>query len=241
MFVKPFCLVMIAGLLVCSANAQNAPYDSLRYSEAAGQVIAHYNTAIDGQSELYNGVQYHLYPPAYKGSAYFQDKTMFVPAIVRYNGTWYKEVPVLYDMYTDEMISDLKDSLYTLRADRISDIYLSGHHFIYLKAAESKNLPAGYYDELYGGASVVLVKRARTVLNRVTQQGVEVIYENQDAIYIKKGDKYIAVNTKGSVLDVFKDKTKQLKQYLGDNKIAYKKDREASIVKLAGYYDQITN
>jgi hypothetical protein len=241
MSVKSFCFVIVAGLLACNSEAQNASYDSLRYSPAAEQVIAHYITAIDGQSEVYNGLEYYLHPPAYKGSAYFQGKTMFMPAIVCYRGTWYKDVPVLYDMFTDEMVSELKDSLYTLRADRTSDIYLSGHHFIYLKASESKNLPAGYYDQLYNGRSAVLVKRARTVLNRVTQQGVEVIYEDQDAIYIKKGEKYIQVNSKGSVLDVFKDKTKQLKQYLGDNKIAYKKDREASVVKLAGYYDQITN
>jgi len=241
MFVKSFCLVIVAGLFVCRSSAQNASYDSLRYNAAAGQAIARYNAAIDGQSEIYNGVQYHLYPTAYKGSAYFQDKAMCMPAIVCYNGTWYKNVPVLYDMYTDEMVSELNDSLYTLRADKIAGIYLSGHHFVYLKSAESKNLPAGYYDELYGGTSEVLVKRARAVQNRVTQQAVEVIYENEDAIYIKKGGKYVPVNGKGSVLDVFKDKSKQLKQYLNDNKITYKKDKEASVVKLAGYYDQITN
>ena len=241
MFVKSFCLVIVAGLFVCKSNAQNASYDSLRYSAAAAQAIAHYNAVIDGQSEIYNGVQYHLYPPAYKGSAYFLDKATCIPAIVCYNGTWYKNVPILYDMYTDEMVSELSDSLYTLRADRISDIYLSGHHFVYLRSAESQNLTPGYYDQLYDGNSAVLVKRARAVQNRVTQQTVEVMYENQDAIYIKKGGKYIPVNSKGSVLDIFKDKTKQLKQYLSDNRIAYKKDKEAAIVKLAGYYDQITN
>lgn len=241
MFVKSFCLVIVAGLFVCKSNAQNASYDSLRYSAAAGQVIARYNAVIDGQSEVYNGVQYHLYPPAYKGSAYFQDRAMCMPTIVCYNGTWYKNVPVLYDMYTDEMVSELNDSLYTLRADKISGIYLSGHHFVYLGSAESKNLPVGYYDQLYSGTSEVLIKRARAVQNRVTQQAVEVMYENQDVIYIKKGGKYIPVNSKGSVLDVFKDKSKQLKQYLGDNKITYKKDKEASVVKLAAYYDQITN
>jgi len=241
MFVKYFCLVVVAGLFVCRSNAQNASYDSLKYSAAAVQAITRYNAVIDGQSEIYNGVQYHLYPPAYKGSAYFQDRAMCMPAIVRYNGTWYKNVPVLYDMYTDEMVSELNDSLYTLRADRISAIYLYGHHFVYLKSPESKNLPAGYYDQLYGGRSSVLVKRARAVQNRVTQQTVEVMYENQDVIYIKKGDKYMPVSSKGSVLNVFKDKSKQLKQYLGDNKVTYKKDKEASVVKLAAYYDQISN
>src|SRR5579863_2708768 len=108
MFVKSFRLFMILWLFACRSYAQNVPYDSLRYSGAAEQIIARYNTIIDGQSELYNGVQYHLYPPAFKGSAYFQGKAMFAPAIVCYNSTWYKNVPIVYDMYTDEMVSELK-------------------------------------------------------------------------------------------------------------------------------------
>jgi hypothetical protein len=86
-----------------------------------------------------------------------------------------------------------------------------------------------------------LVKRIRTVQNNVTSQSVEVLYENRDVIYLKKGDNYIKVYSKSSVLDVFKDKSKQLKQFLKDNHIAYKDDVEGSIVKLATYYDQIAN
>ncbi|HVV54334.1 MAG TPA: hypothetical protein VHC47_03360, partial [Mucilaginibacter sp.] len=76
--------------------------------------------------------------------------------------------------------------------------------------------------------------------SRLTSQTVEVIYENADAIFIRKGNALQQVNSKGSVLKLFKDKTRQLKQYLSANKIKYRKDREGAIVKLAAYYDQIT-
>jgi len=238
MFAKPFWLIIVFGLFLCKANAQNGSVDSLPYSATAEQVVALYISVIDGQSELYNGVEYHLYPPAYKGSAYFQNNAIFKPAIVRYNGTWYKDVPVLYDMYSDVMVSALRDSLYALRTDKISEIYLSGHHFIYLD--NRKSLTPGFYDQLYNGKTEVLVKRIRTVQKTVTQQTVEVSYEDRDVIYIKNGSDYTQINSKASVLDVLKDKAKQLKQYLNDNKISYKKDKEQSIVKLASYYDQLT-
>jgi len=238
--VKTFLLIIALGLLISKAIAQNALPDSTAYSEAAKQVIVHYNLVVDDQSEFYNGVEYHLYPPAHSGSAYFQGKQVLSPSIICYNGIWYRNVPVLYERYADVMVSGLRDSLYILRPDKTSDIYLSGHHFIYLDNLTGKNLVAGFYDQLYAGKSEVLVKRNTTVQNTITQQTVEVNYENSEVIYIRKGGAYVQVSSKGSVLEVFKDKSKELKQYLSGSKISYKKDKEQSIVKLAGYYDQLT-
>ena len=238
--VKTFVLIIALVLLICKANAQSALPDSMAYSNAAEQVIGRYISVIDDQSEIYNGIEYHLYPPAYKGSAYFQGKSAFTLSIIRYNGIWYKNIPVLYDRHADVMISGLKDSLYVLRPEKTSDIYLSGHHFIYLGSRNDQNLATGFYDQLYPGKSEILVKRVTTVQNIVTQQTVEVFYENSDVIYIKKGRTYIQVSGKGSVLEVFKDKRKELKQYLNDSKISYQKDKEQSVVKLASYYDQLT-
>jgi hypothetical protein len=241
MFAKSFWVTIALGLFVCKASSQMVSRDTLQYSDATKQVIAHYIAAIGDQSELYNGTQYHLYEPANKGSAYFQDRPTLMPATVCYNRTWYKNVPVLYDMYADIMVSALKDSLYALRADKLSEIFLSGHHFIYLNNQNNKNLVPGFYDQLYSGKSEVLVKRTRTVQKTVTQVTVEVTYENKDIIYIRNGTGYTQVSNKASVLANFKDKIKQLKQYLNESKISFKKDKEQSIVILASYYDQLTN
>ncbi|MGZ3752403.1 MAG: hypothetical protein ACXVA2_14455 [Mucilaginibacter sp.] len=239
---KPFFLVLIAfGLFISNSNAQTISLDTPIYSNAASRIIDHYNAAIDGQLEIYNGTIYHLWPQVYRGSAYFDEKIHFTPSLIRYNGTWYKDIPVLYDIYTDVMVAAAKDSLFILRADKVSDIYLLDHHFVYIDVKNSANLSAGFYDELYDGKSRVLVKRVRTIENSVTQQTVNIIYENKDVVYVRKGNNYYPVNSKGSVLDVFKDKKKALVQYLNENKIKYKNDREGSIVKLATYYDQINN
>lgn len=238
---KLFCLITIFGLLADKTSAQSASADTIVFSSQAGQVVNFYNSKIGDQSKIYNGAAYHWFPVAYKGSAYFQGTWQLTPSAICYGGTWYKDVPVTYDIFTDVMVSRLRDSLFILRADKVSDVNLLGHHFINLVTSESKNLAAGYYDQLYNGRSEVLVKRVRTVQNSVTLLTINTIYENNDVIYIKKGNKYIPVNSKGSVLDLFKDKQKQLKQYLSDNKIRYRDDKEGAIVKLADYYDQISH
>ena len=225
-------------VLVFKTNAQNVTTGNIASTGTAEQVVNYYQSAMSDQSEVFNGYGYHFMPEGHRGSAYFGDKPYFKSATIRYNGNWYRNIPVLYDIYADAMISQTRDSMFVLRAEKIADIYLSEHHFINLNV---QNLSAGYYDQLYNGHSEVLVKRIRKVQNNVTSQSVEILYENEDAIYLKKGENYIKVFSKSSVLDVFKDKSKQLKQFLKDNHIAYKEDVEESIVKLASYYDQITN
>jgi len=240
MTLKTFLPIIFLSLFVVRAIAQNTP-DTLLYTKAAINVIDSYNKTIGDQSEIYNGPQYNLLPKAYKGSPYFLDTAFLQPANIRYNGTWYKQIPILYDVYNDLMVSVSHSVLYSVRSEKLSDVYLPGHHFIYLAESKDLKIAPGYYDQLYDGQSEVLVKRKRGVVKRVDQQAVQVIYEADDVIYIKAGADYLPVSSKQSVLSVFKSKTKQLKEYMSANKISYRKDKEHSIALLAAYYDQISH
>jgi hypothetical protein len=244
MYIKHFLLILIAfGSCISTSYAQNSSPDSLLYSSAANKIIDYFNEAIADQSEIYNGAEYQSPLPAYKGSVYFQDKNYCTPGIISYNGTRYKNIPVLYDVFNDIMVAAARNnsSNYILRSEKVSDVYLSDHHFIYISAQNTGNLTPGFYDQLYSGKTQVLIKRIKTIKNNITSQGVEVVYKDYSDIYIKKGNTSYQVNSKGSVLDIFKDKKKELNQFLGNNKIRYNDNKEASVVKLAYYYDQITH
>jgi len=241
MTLRIFPPIIILSLFVVRAIAQNAPDTLLHTNAAAMEVINTYNKTIGDQSDIYNGPQYNLLPTAYRGSPYFLDTASLQPANIRYNGNWYKEVPILYDAFSDLMISISHGVLYSVRPEKLSDVYVKGHHFIYLAESKDLKLTPGYYDQLYDGRSEVLVKRKRGVVKRTEQQTIQVIYEIDDIIYIKKGADYLPVNNKQSVLNAFKNRANELKEYMSVNKISYKKDKEHSIAQLAAYYDQITH
>jgi hypothetical protein len=237
MRVGTFVLVFIlSGLMVTNSSAQNQAPDSLLFSNSATQAIDHFNKTISFQSEIYNGAQYELYPPANRGTFYFRDKNYCVPALIRYDGTWYKNIPVLYDIYHGAMISISDNGLYILRPGKVSDVYLLDHHFIYLDTESPGSSTPGFYDLLYKGKSQVMVKQTKLIDETKT---TEIVYEDRSDIYVKKDNKYYLVSSKGSLMDIFKDKKKELNQYLKDNKINYYKDKEGAVAKLAGYYDQI--
>ena len=235
---------MVAVLFVClsGAYAQNIKHDSAFYSRGAGRAIDLFNTAIADQSEIYNGAVYEFMPKGPKGSVYLDDKNFCTPSLIRYNGTAYKNIPVMYDVFNDEMVAFSPASVYfILRQEKLTDVYLTGHHFIYVDAANGADIKPGYYDVLYDGKTTVLVKLIKTPHKIVTETAAEVSYSDESEIYIKKSGKFMQVDSKGDVMSIFKDKKKELKQYLSSSKIKFNKDKEGSVARLARYYDQITN
>lgn len=243
MFIKSR-LLMVAALVVCLSGvyAQNIKSDSGFYGHAAGQAIDLFNMAIADQSEIYNGAVYEFMPKGPKGSVYLDDKNFCTPALIRYNGTTYKNIPVMYDVFNDEMVAFSPASVYfILRQEKLTDVYLTGHHFIYVDASNGSDIKPGYYDVLYDGKTTVLLKLIKTPHKLVTESVVELSYSDESEIYIKKSGKFTQVGSKGDVMGIFKDRKKELKQYLSSNKIKFNNDKEGSVARLARYYDQITN
>jgi hypothetical protein len=237
---KPFGLMLVAlGFAFSKSNAQNLPPDSLSYSYAANRVVDYYNTAIADHSEIYNGNEYDLYPQAKKGSFYFQDIKYTTRSLIRYNGTWYQDIPVIYDIYNDFMVAAQRENLFVLLPGKVSDVYLLNHHFIYKNAKNPDNLSPGFYDLVYNGKSQVLIKRTKiTVENTVGSQTTEITYLDGADVYIKKANRFYLVNSRNAFLDVFKEKKKDLNHYLKENNINYKDDKEGAVTRLANYFDQ---
>ena len=239
-FTNNYFYIFFLGLICFRSSAQDRQPDSLLYSGTARHVIDYFNHAIAEGSEIYNGSRHELLPPANKGSFYFEDKNYCVPSLVCYNHRWYKDIPVIYDIRNDNMVSAKGDYLYVLDPQRASDVYLLGHHFVFF-SMETENhdkLSAGYYDMMYDGKSRFLVKRTKFV-NETDPS--KIIYEDKTYFFIKKGKQYLPVNSEGSLMDIFKDKSKELKQYLKNNKIRFNTDKEYAVARLAAYYDQISN
>jgi len=221
---------------------QNAHTNTPTYNGPAEEVLNYFNNAIGGQSEVYNGVVYTLWPSATKGTFYFQDKNSLTPSTIKYNGTWYKNIPVLYDIYHDQMVSAADDRLFVLIPENLQEVYLNGHHFINIGPSSSAGLVQGYYDEMYDGPSQVLVKRAKAIEELVIPpQTPETWYVDKVQVFIKKGNNYTHISSRNALLRLFSDKRKELEQYLNDNKLDYTANPENTIARAALYYDQLNH
>ncbi|HTE00488.1 MAG TPA: hypothetical protein VK668_14440 [Mucilaginibacter sp.] len=245
---KPILKVSILCVLcmICISNlfAQAQQSDSTYLQNSLTQTITSFDKAIDQQSRLYNGHEYQGYDRVIKSNALYPlDATTWEAGEVNYDGLNYKNVPMMYDIYKDVVVVLLynKFSKYTLLNERVHDFTLSDHHFVRVEVDSLINpgLSTGFYDQLYGGKVEVLAKRTKTIQTSTVLTTLETYFVEKHSYYLKKGNTYYSVGSQRSFLNALKDKKKQLQQYIRDNNIRFSDDPEASMARLAAYYDHL--
>ncbi|HEY2580309.1 MAG TPA: hypothetical protein VGI43_00795 [Mucilaginibacter sp.] len=209
-----------------------------------------FNKAIGQESSLYNGPKYYFYNPLkVRGFAYFQD-TIASPGNVYYDGVQHKGVELFYDLYKDDLITVLfdKNTYFSLLKEDVQNFDLLDHHFININADTLTNnsvIKSGYYDELYHGRSQVLVKITKVIepvqISIGTPDAYSIFSKPIQEFFIRKNNVYYNINSEGELLDILKDRKKQLKNYLRANKIKFRKKPGPVLASVAAYYDSLSN
>jgi hypothetical protein len=203
-----------------------------------------FNNSIKEQSRLYNGLAYEGYPYTVDGSANFQNLTVFSAGSVIYQGFRFDNLPLMYDIFQDKLISVLASSLrYSFISDRVSEFYLNKHHFKYIKVLDSTKsvIKSGFYDLIHDGKSKIYVKHFKNMQTSLEGKVVRYYFIPKTAYYIERDQKYSVISGEKSFFNYFKDKKPQLKNLLKEKKIKFRKQPEEAMILLASYYESLTN
>ncbi len=216
--------------------------DSLQ--PAAKNAADIYYKAIGENNHLYNGSEYVAFPYTAEKNPFFKS-VIVANGSINYDGTLYNEVPLVYDIFRDEVITNRYKENYRIKLvnEKIGYFFLSGHEFIRIvKDSNNSTVPeTGFYDRLYNGKVTALSRRVKKMGDTVTSSGTVTHYFEADQYFIKKEGIYYPVHNKKTTLSVFRDRKKDVQKLLRKNKIKFKQDHEAWIVKAAEYYDQLKN
>jgi hypothetical protein len=241
---------LITGILcfVFSARVvgQAAPADSSSQKNALNNTVSLFYGSIGKQSPLYNGTEYYFYDPIIKGNAYYADVNSFTPGSVFYDNMHFTGVPMLYDIYGDQVVILLYNHFTkcTLIKDKVSSFDFLDHHFVRIDTVTFLNNPAikpGYYDELYAGRLQVLARYSKSIQVTTGGQTSESYFNYSKDYYIRKNNIYYNFSSQGALLDILKDKKKEIQKYLKENQVKYRRNPEEAMVKIASYYDHLTN
>ena len=242
--------LLIAGMLCAVVNqsvfAQTAPRDSSSQQSALNNTLSLFYSTIGTQSPLYNGTESYPYDPIVKGNAYYADVNAFTPGSVNYDNMVFKNVPMLYDIYGDQLVILLFNHFtkITLIKDKTSSFDFLDHHFIRIDTVTFLNNPAikpGYYDELYYGKLQILAKYSKNIQTYTGGLTLETYFNAEKSYFVRKNNLYYGFSGEGDLLDILKDKKKELKKYIRENQIKYRRNPEEAMVKIASYYDRLTN
>ena len=95
---------------------------------------------------MYNGIEYVFIYRAVSGFPFFLTDTFEKNNIV-YDGTLYKEVPLAYDIVSNEVVTQTPDNYYIqLIPEKINSFSIKNHLFIQLTSTdvENTNLTPGF-------------------------------------------------------------------------------------------------
>ncbi len=230
-----YCALLLPGLTKAQVGAIN------NNDVAKQKTIAVFYNTVNDNAGLYNGTEYVMYDQHIKGTPYFMDGGQ-QGADIFFNGTLYTNVPLIYEITTDNVVARLfgQGLFIDLVNEKIKYFTLYGHTFVHLfQDSTNKIISDGFYDRLYNGQTSVFVKRGKSIYE--DPHTFEKSFVENDHYYIYKNGTFYQVSGKGSVLNVFKDKKKDLSKYLRQNDIDFKKDPENAMVQLAEYYDKLTH
>ncbi|NDK56759.1 hypothetical protein [Pontibacter fetidus] len=230
-------------LLPSIAFSQRTQQDTTFLEHSINDAVQRYRIAVGLQAHLYTGPEYYSPAKHYMTGHQFFNEKLLRKSAVFYDGTWFTDVPLLYDVVLDEVVTIHQGTGYfqKLIKEKTGAFVTDGHTFINLTAdsVAGTDMPPGYYDLCYKGSVKVLARRKKEQQERATINGMEGEYLTVDKFYIWKDGIYYPVTRKSTMLKVLQDQKKELNRFARTNNLKFRKNREASIVKLAQLYDTL--
>jgi hypothetical protein len=237
-----FLSVCLLGFFLISAPvlAQEAANDTSFYRKSLSSARLQYMINIGANSYLYNGGAYEHYWNRVIGHPFFMTD-QFQQGTLYYDGTFYENVPLMYDMFRDELVSKnfSKTIDQKILSEKIRYFTIGNSSFVRIVAdsVNGASLPTGFYEKLYDGTVTVLEKHEKKIERSLKAEENTSKFTEYVHFYIEKDGKYYSVETEGDLQGVFKDEKTEVRKFLNRKDIRFKKDKANTIVQVASFYD----
>lgn len=233
-------LYLILNLLPITVFAQN---DTSFVRSAVTDALKQYRTAVGLHTHLYNGAEYYVPIKSYvEGHQFYLDK-IYQNGAVKYDGAWFEDVPMLYELVQDELliINNGSGQPQRLVKNRVETFRIQGHTFVRLQpdSTTDLSLKPGFYDLMHDGEIKFFVKREKTLFERASTNGMEGEYRDNSKYYLVKDNVFHQVSNKRSVMRVLQDQRKPLNKFASAHRLRFKKEREFAILKTVKHYETL--
>jgi len=203
-------------LITVLTKAQTYTKDSLFIATATTNGKNIYTATIRNQSQLYNGSDFKVYQSLQDEHPYlFSDD--WITGSVQYDGNLYEDVSIQYDIQNDEVIIEYYNGIRSIKLTKPKVQYFTLEHNKFV-LIQDPQIAVGFYQVLYEGPTKVYAKHSKTLQETISDREIQHSFTEKTKYYIHTKGSYHLVSSKGSVLNVFKDKKKELNQFANKNK-----------------------
>jgi hypothetical protein len=201
--------------------------------QQASLPIQMYEQALKGSQQLFNGTEYFKYK-SYSGEHPYFLSDQYIVGSLDYDGVFYPAVPLYYDIHKDQLITPyyFDGSWMAFVGELVQNFKLKDHSFSYFRAMKGDLPGAGFYEVLYSGKTILIVRHRKIYSEQI--EGMEVIRAFKQTIeyYLLKNDRSFRLNENEKIPQVLKDQKTELRNFL-------RKNPKATLSDIVRQYDLI--
>ncbi|HTL07215.1 MAG TPA: hypothetical protein VL307_03120, partial [Chitinophagaceae bacterium] len=193
---------------------------------------------------LFNGIEYLRSSHGVQGTPFFLADSFFT-GNVYYDGHLYERIPLHYDLVTDDVITQnyAQNNELKLVPEKLQYFSLQDHFFV--RITTDSTLPdfikTGFYEQLYDGKMTVLAHHEKLARQFGAAADNTLRYTEYNSYYVLLKGVFYRADNKSDFLSLAGAQKDALKKYMKANKLQFKKNKEADMVKTAAYFSQLTN
>ena len=228
-------IFIIAAFSFHTAFSQTSFSDSVQYHQAIKSTKDFYKASVRENLMLYNGSEYGRTGHNALGFPFFETDSLLNGSIF-FNNNWYEDENFQYDIVIDKLVLyDYKKSYsIILAAEQTKEFIINRHHFFYLQ-----NNPilkkTGYYE---------LAQEKINLIEKIIKSDRKFM-DNEDLFDDFFNESYKrsfliakSVENEYSFIKIMDDRKDEIKKYIRNNKIKFRKQFEVSAIKVLTYYNQ---
>ena len=223
-----------------TVSAQQLPPDTSASNLAMESGVNTYLGQMAENSPLYNGYEFVPYGLNITGFPWFGSPEMKKGAVY-YDGSLFKGIDLYYDLINDQVIIKdfTRNYFITLVGDKIRYFDLGNDHFIRFSEGNEVGLEKGFYHSVYEGNTTVLIRYMKKIQYTTNPEKTSSRYTQYTSYYVINKGIYSQISSKGDLIDVYSDKKNEIRKFIGENKLNFRKDPANTLIKVAKHYDQL--
>lgn len=234
--IKPLTALCLAAILCTELFSQSAS------SSGSERDITVLHSVTKEQEPIFRGAQYSFFRSrVLNGSIYFGSDIITRGEVTYYNRN-YKNVRLLYDQLTDELVtSDISgNTLIRLYTPKVSAFKIHGSEFVFLPDS-ARAVTGGFWQVLLDAEAKVYKKEFRELEERVADSRIAYMMKGQTKYKLFLRNAYYDVSDKNAMMDVFSDQKSAIRSYLKKNRGRFRRGGfETMIKETTNYYTEIT-
>jgi len=198
------------------------------------------NDSIDIQV-LYNGRAWRNLYYKIRGDQ-FLFSTEFLDGSVTIEGRTFKNLPLKYDIFNDELLTITDHSIILQLNKEMIDLFTMKYHdrvFNFRRLnADSLNAISGFVNVLYDGSTSLFIKYRKEILLLAVENKYD-MFNQVNRIFVKKDGRIFRVDSKRELLKLLEDQKRLVRTFIRNSKLRISRRNPDSFKPVIEYYDKL--